>query len=348
VISTDTKTSLLSTGTSRATGDLTDPPSLEFVLDGVPAGGNGIVEVPHDSEAFAATDPPLRPAFLQTSRSVAELDLLRYYSDQSSDSVVDGGFNSANAVGTASSLHRPFIQREVAYSLTANASGADSRGIVIDDSPRRACKSGMAPGDPRRKACARLPARVYFANRAPASIIFGEIGQPIIGPPAAPGATNSDLDFDPDRLVLFGNEPLTDGPSKLYLAPIIDGNGRLALRLFIVCFDSATIFVWDPAAQRMENIIRVGPGPFAMAFDPFDVDDVARRCPAVADPVADVGAGLGPAAADCTQAHGYRFAYVASFTDSFVQVLDLDQRNPATFERVVFTLGTPTLPKGTL
>ncbi len=45
----------------------------------------------------------------------------------------------------------------------------------------------------------------------------------------------------------------------------------------------------------------------------------------------------------------YRFAYIASFTQSYLQVLDLDnaQANPATFETIVYTLGVPTNPKGT-
>ena len=44
----------------------------------------------------------------------------------------------------------------------------------------------------------------------------------------------------------------------------------------------------------------------------------------------------------------YRFAYLASFTQSFVQVIDLDNAvpNPATYERIVYTLGRPTNPKG--
>jgi hypothetical protein len=46
----------------------------------------------------------------------------------------------------------------------------------------------------------------------------------------------------------------------------------------------------------------------------------------------------------------YRFAYVASFTQSFVQMIDLDDSlpgiSPQTYENVVFTLGQPTPPKG--
>jgi DNA-binding beta-propeller fold protein YncE len=43
----------------------------------------------------------------------------------------------------------------------------------------------------------------------------------------------------------------------------------------------------------------------------------------------------------------YRYAYVASFTNSYVQVIDLDNfDSKSTFETVVYTLGTPTVPKG--
>ena len=347
----DTMTSLFSTGCTPALDPVTGrtqhdalgnvvcqgtevAPSLEFILSGVPVGGNGVTEVPHDPDAFpqnvVGATPLPRNAFLETSRAVAEIDLLRYYSDQ-----------SPNVVGSPdpalqSSLHRPFLLREAAFSITANASGIDSRGVVIDDTPRRACKlkyvrNGVSTATPAQLAsCARLPARVFIANRAPASIIIGDIGEP---------ATSADQTYDPDRLVLYGNQPLTTGPSNLYLAPIVDAQGRYALRLFIVCFDSATIFVWDPEAGQMENIIRVGQGPFAMAFDPFDMDAVANHEAPKPDPTLIDGKGQ--------PSTKYRFAYIASFTQSYVQVLDLSQKQPETYERVVYTLGEPTLPKGT-
>ena len=130
------------------------------------------------------------------------------------------------------------------------------------------------------------------------------------------------------------------GPSKVYLAPIVDKNGNYALRVFAVCFDSATIYVYDPEGGVLEQVIRVGLGPFAMTFDPFNLDDVAQHKPVPID-----------------QAHNpnekeirhYRFGYIASFTQSYVQLIDLDNAVPATntFEQIVFTLGKPTNPKGT-
>ncbi len=126
----------------------------------------------------------------------------------------------------------------------------------------------------------------------------------------------------------------------MYLAPIVDRTGHYALRVFVVCFDAAQIFIYDPDAGRVENVVNVGPGPFAMGFDPFDLKDVAEQVPVPPDPRQDPSLNL----------KRYRFAYLASFTQSFVQVIDLDDSIPSssdtTFERIVFTLGLPTNPKG--
>jgi hypothetical protein len=148
------------------------------------------------------------------------------------------------------------------------------------------------------------------------------------------------------------------------LAPIVDASGRYALRVFVVCFDSNEIIVYDPDAGRIENVINTGPGPFAIAFDPFSLDDVATRSPVEVDPRQRVELNT-PAGKQVTfAANGpaslkrYRFAYVASFTYSYLQVIDLDdsvvepcaadatQSCNVTFERPVFALGQPTPPKG--
>ena len=342
---TDTKASLLTTGIPPGGGNQNVVwPALQFVADGLPTGGNGIAAVPHDQDAFLACDKNTgvscapRPAFLLTSRTTPEVDLLRYYSDQGFGSPGVDNAGQPNPPLT-SSLLRPFILKEGAFPLSVNAGGADSRGIVIDPTPRLACKLGVRPADPAAKrtdadvtadqaACARLPARVFIANRTPASLLLGEIGEPSLA---------GDGGYDADRLVIFGNTPLSVGPSRLYLAPVVDADGTYALRVFIVCFDSATIFVYDPDAGQVENIIHVGLGPFAMAFDPFDLNDVAARKRVPADP-RDSDLDL----------KAYRFAYVASFTNSFVQVIDLDnsRADKSSFERIVMTLGSPTPPKG--
>lgn len=297
-----------------------DTPSLQFVLGEVPIGGNAIASVPHLCVPRGANAPCAqpRPAFLQTSRAANELALLRYYDD-------DG-----------STERRPFLVREAVFRITANASGIDSRGIAIDDTPRRRCLAETG-GD--AAACVRVPSRLFIANRSPASLLVGEVGQ---------SAASDDGAFNQDQVSLFASIPLSAGPSRVYLAPIVDGAGNYALRVFVVCFDAATVYVFDPDANAVEAIVRVGPGPFAMAFDPFDLDDVALRRPVPFDERQPGGAGRVPL-------RRYSFAYLASFTRSYVQVLDLDNsrridvgegRTRATFADVVFTLGRPTIPKG--
>jgi hypothetical protein len=325
---TDTKTSLLTTGLSL-NAPLPVPstvPTMQFVLDGLPTGGNGIAAIPHEPNGIAGyyrcedvesmppsqRPPCVRPAFLQTSRNAAEVDLIRYYSDE------------------GSTLNRPFIQKEATFPLSLQSGGADFRGIAIDPTPRYACaKKAMTAAD--KLACAQIPARVFIASRTPPALVVGEVGQP--------SGTN-DGTYDPDRLVITGLIPLLQGPSKVFLAPIVDKSGRYALRVFVVCFDTNTIFVLDPNAppgSQLESTITTGVGPFAMAFDPFNLNDVAVNATVPPDPRQD------PLALK-----RYRFAYVASFNQSYVQVIDLDQSAPSqqTFEKIVYTLGKPTPPKG--
>jgi hypothetical protein len=321
----DTKTTLFSTGLSRTRNDEERDrplPAIQFIVDEVPIGGVGIAGIPHDPDAFlGALDLPL-PAFLETSRVVAEVSLIRRYSDEQG--------------GVGPSIPRPFLDVEAAFPITVSPSGVDSRGIVIDPTPRLECKARVAPVGPNQtveardrqiQACARKPARAFIANRAPASLLVGDVG-------AVDAAGTA---YDPDRLTIHTSVPLSAGPSRIYLAPIVDRDGAYALRVFVVCFDSATIFVYDPDAGALENVIRVAPGPFAMAFDPFSFDDIAKHVQVPID-ARDQDLGL----------RRYRFAYLASFTQSFMQLIDLDNAtSPATFERVVYTLGRPTNPKGT-
>jgi hypothetical protein len=293
-------------------------PALQFVLDRVPNGGVAAAAVPYGPELDMLPGGAPRPAFLMTSRSDIRVSLLRTYSDESN--------------GASATLRRPFMLFERSYEVRANAGGSDSRGIIIDESPRIRCRAekrgSTTPGTSGASGpadCGKVAARVFIANRSPASLLIGEMG-------GTDGRNGND--FDPDRIVVARNIPLSNGPSKLYLAPIVDADGRYALRLFVACFDSAIVFVIDPERGLVENTLRVGPGPHAMAFDPFDMEAAATFALA---PSATSG-NLRP----------YRFGYLASFTDSFVQVIDLDRSDTTavSFEKVVFNLGIPTPPRG--
>jgi hypothetical protein len=312
---TSTQTSLLLAGRTPLPPQGVTP-SMQFVLDGAVSGGSGITYIPHDPDASVPPcelvgyrQPCVRPAFLETSHNTAEIDLLRYYSD------------------SGSSLNRPFLSREAVFPFSTNFGGTNSLGIVIDPTPRIACKAHAPPS--QIQACAQLPARLFFANRTPASLVVGQVGGT---------APNGDGTYDPDLVTLNGNIPLPVGPSRVYIAPIVNLEHAFELRVFVVNFDSATISIYDPAQPNLALVstLHVGPGPFAMAFDPFTLDQVAKSALDPLDPRQDPSLDL----------RTYRFAYVASFTQSYVQVIDLDQ-SKSTFESVVFTLGRPTPPKGT-
>jgi hypothetical protein len=321
----ETKTSLFSTGLSREDNDGSErSPSIQFILDEVPFGGVGVTPIPHDRDAFVGAPELPRSAFLESSRVVPEVSLIRQYPDEFG--------------GQPSARKRQFLALERSFPINAAAGGNDSRGIVIDPTPRLACKAKVRPADGARTqadvdrdlvACAKKPARAFIANRTPAALLVGDMG-------ATEGVDGA---YDPDRLIIHSSIPLAAGPSKVYLAPIVDKDGRFAMRVFAVCFDASMIFVIDPDTGSLENVIRTGPGPFAMAFDPFTLDGVAKN-----DLVTFDESQRDPR----KELRRYRFAYVASFTQSFVQIIDLDdaQPNPATFEKVVFTLGLPTNPKG--
>ena len=147
--------------------------------------------------------------------------------------------------------------------------------------------------------------------------------------------------------MVTGNIPLPAGPSKVYLAPVVipdfpgAGTSHYELRVFVVLFNSSGIAVINPDQPpplSEVEFIAVGEGPYAMTFDPFDLNDVALQNPVPADPRQPASLGL----------KRYRFGYVASFTQSYAQVVDLDAlaTQYETYEKVVFNLGGPSYPKG--
>jgi hypothetical protein len=187
-----------------------------------------------------------------------------------------------------------------------------------------------------REQCAKLPADLYLGSRTPPSLVIGSVGQQ---------NPNGDHSYDADSVAAtYQNIPLLPGVSRVYVAPIVNQAGNYERRVFVVAFDSNKIFVYNPSTQTYDQI-SVGEGPFALAFDPFTLQDMALGNPVPGDPRhPDAPDALHP-----LELKTYRFAYVASFTNSYVQVIDLDdsRADKSTFETVVFTLGNPTIPKGT-
>jgi hypothetical protein len=294
-------------------------PSLDYVMGGIPSGGTDIVELPHDADAYlgcangrCGTAPP--PTFVTSSRSTASLVRLRYLAD-------DSGATPA----------RPVLAAESVSILGGSPSGFDVRSLVVDTSPRIACKAQVSPAGGSRtetdvqrdlRRCARMPARLYAAARNPATLVMAYVGK---------NTEPDDPAYDPDALTFVSAHPISSGVARLALAPVVDRLGLFALRLFTVSFDTNIVEIHDPETLALETAVRVAHGPFALAFDPFTISDVATK-------------RIAPRSVDGRAR--YRFAYVASFSKSTVQLLDIDASSGggATFGNVVFTLGKPGSP----
>jgi hypothetical protein len=321
---TDTKASLLTTNSTYSCGNSSSCPTMQFVVGNLPTGGIGMATVPHDKYAVLRCEDVndqeycIRPAFLETFVGAAEVDLLRYYDDDNS------------------STFRPFLVRERAMSIPTNI-GADFRGLAIDPTPRYRCEASATTAQ-QRIQCGRLPARVFIASRTPPSIVYANLGL----------YTGGDA-YDPDALEFLGNIPLPAGPSKVYMAPVIiqdPAGARYEPRIFVTLFDTGAIVVINPelVPPAVEKYVYVGQNPYSMTFDPFG--DSAGANPD-APSLTDIATHRTVKRLSMANANRYRFGYVGIFTQSYVQMIDLDDSAfTGTFEQVVFNLGLPTIPKG--
>jgi len=287
-------------------------PTLQHILAGLPQRPVAIAAVPVPAVTAPTGDTPEtdgRPAgyedaFLVAYRNAPQIDLLRVHQ-------TDGQslFSSRYVLNYAGSA-----------GINANSIGSDSRGIVIDDAARTAdyaaCDAAAKPLSAANTAC-RLQVHqpsVFVSNRTPSSLLTGALV-----PNAAYAAGTSELPAFTDTV------SLTAGPSRVVLGQVrvpatsttpgarTDENGQpyvLEARVFVVCFDSRRIFVYDPVRHNIDTIISTGRGPYAIA-----IDDTS---------------GLG---------------YVAHFTDSYIGVIILDQRFHQSYGSMIASIGNPSPPR---
>ncbi len=264
-------------------------PKLEFALTGLPRRVMGVAALPEPALVGEA-GLYYQPGFLLTFRDAAEVRLLRFFDD------------------AASQPARPFIQSAGAVGVTANSLGFDSRGIAVDASLRNQCEvacpeaSGTARTD-CLATCAGVPVGVYAANRTPSSLLIGR-SRP------NQSATSSD-----DLPTFFDSIALPFGPSRVIVGEVLDQDGQRVTRVFVVCFDSRRIGIYDPVGRRIEKWIETGRGPHAFASFVHGSGDQLRP-----------------------------LGYVGHFTDSYVGVVDLDQRSP-NHGTLVLMLGRPLPPR---
>ena len=122
-----------------------------------------------------------------------------------------------------------------------------------------------------------------------------------------------EIDPDSKKLHFYENVPLPLGPSRITRAELPrldpDGTTRLHTLLLIASFDQRQIVTYDPDLRRIGNVVRVGRGPYALAIDNVN-----------------------------------KLGFVANFTESTVQVIELDPANTRYFQEPIYTVGTPLKP----
>lgn len=290
--------------------DWTAGPRLDFVKDGLPTMPIGVKAVPRP--ALASTSGYLlNPGFLVSYANMARVDLFRYIDDS----------QSAPAF--------PYLDSVDHTNVNINSGGYDVRDIVIDDFERKTCErtseqvlesclTQCAPTDPTCASqcgsqghptlveCANVPLRVYAASRSPASLLIGHTTA------VSANAPNSDLPSFTDAF------PLPTGPSRLQVGHIINAAGKVEPRVFIVSFDSRRIAIYDPARRDVEAWVTTGRGPQALVED-----------------------FLEPSSLD----EGRALLYVGHFTDSYLGVVQLDQRRGRSYANIVLNLGEATPPR---
>ena len=257
-------------------------PQLKFALasDRIPSRPVGLAAVPQPLAPGEVPDPNNTDTFLMTFRNSAQVRLFRFAPD-----------TTAADVDTAQA--RQYLVDGGGVGIDANSVGSDSRGIAIDASARKLAKDRCVAGDEACIGAAGLvPLDVYVANRAPSTLLIGRTRPPQEYP------------------YFFQSVPLTAGPSHVVVGEVTTPSGEKETRVFVACFDSRRVFVYDPQRSRIETEILTGRGPHALVVDP-----------------------------------SRRLLYVGHFTDSYVGVYSLDLAHPATYGTLLGTLGNPKSPR---
>lgn len=267
-------------------------PSLEFLLEGLDEAPTFVAHIPQPG-FVDASDIEYRPGFAVTHRADATLTVLRFFDDA-------GG-----------APPRPFLVRADATAITISNDNTDSRGIAFDTTDRDKCESSCAADDlVCFEECLDEDVGVYIASRSPAALLIGALETSVNVEDGVP----TSLD---ERISLDESVPLPLGPSTVAVGKVVGASGELETRIFVVCFDSRFVVIYDPLTRGIETQIRTGRGPFGLAFD-------------TSSPDAD---------------EPFSFLYVTQFTDSYLSVVDLDTRRDTYAERPLVNFGPPVAPR---
>jgi hypothetical protein len=290
-------------------------PTLTYIASGLPTMPIAVSAAPEPAivQSGLYSRPP---GFLVAYETTPEIDLFRFASD------------------ALSAPARPYLERVATAGIGINSGSYDIRGLAIDDSRRRACESSvneknltsrtdcenLVTADARAQCeaaclsdltdglttCAGMPIDIYASSRSPASLLIAHTTANTIRSP------NSDLPYFTDAL------PLPTGPSRIAIGQIINEMGKLETRVFVACFDSRRIAIYDPTTRGIEALITTGRGPQALALDTV---------------------------APSNGNEGHAYAFVGHFTDSYIGVIELDRRRGRNYGDIVLSIGPATPPR---
>jgi hypothetical protein len=273
-----------------------DRPALIHILRNLPPSPIGVTAILSGPLSDGTFMPEEEVDFLLTYRGDPRVDLLHFQDDGLLEESVAADIGVS---GNAVKVFRPSTVNSASTTIFTNTSGLHSRGLLVDSRPRQAALSQCDLDDPDCIEEAEAePLDVYITNRSPNSLLLGLTG-------------GSEFLAKTNQIPrIYDTIPLTAGPARVVMGPITRKDGSIEERIFVICFNDAVIYVFDPVRRVVESEIRTGRGPYAMVFDPI-----------------------------------LPLAYIAHFTDSYVGVVSLDQRYVQTYGATLATLGTPESPR---
>lgn len=204
-----------------------------------------------------------------------------------------------------------FLQPAGRSVLTPSSNGRDSRGIAVDTFARDACESSCACDEMEQDAGSETDVDACRSClQECASVPVGAYVAHRTPPSLLIGQTQRDesTGLAGDLPSFVASEPLRGGPSRITTSSVINRHGEREPRVFVLSYDSGLLSLYNPRSGETEAHISVGRGPQGLTVDP-------ER-------------GL---------------LYLAHFTDSFVSIVDIDQRH-STYAKVLLNVGVPVAP----
>lgn len=219
-----------------------------------------------------------------------------------------------------SSPPRPYAKAIENVRILANANGGDSRGLALDPTLRRAEEERCAARYGVDAACATDPACAGAVGPEYQQCLEQADAVPldVLVTNRLPASLLAGQTFR-QRIDQAGSSDLPAiqvaialgyGPARVVVGNVTTSSGERERRAFAVCFDSRRVVVYDPARQRIETEILTGRGPQAFVVDEENA-----------------------------------LAYVAHFTDSYIGVVDLDQRHLRTYGSIIGSVEKPIAPR---